>query len=76
MSDLKKGTKISKNFEIDSRVLDLKEIIEAAGNSKSIYVTRWRRASSASFLISWPLRLAYAWMESGCFYTTKKIENE
>lgn len=73
---LAKGTKCSKNFEIDELIDEPIDIIKLANIGKSIYVKNFRRLSPAAFILSMQFRQVVAWMNANNFYTVKKIENE
>jgi hypothetical protein len=71
-----KGTKISKNFEIDKIIDDPIQIMQLANAGKSIYVVNWDRMQPAMFIFNMQFSLVIKWMNNNKFYTVKKINNE
>ena len=68
---MKKGDKISKNFELDVQIKSIKAFVFAVENNPSIY---WRfKVISSSFFLSWHLRPILNSLKAGHFWTVKKI---
>ena len=70
---MKKGDKISKNFELDVQIKSIKSFVFAVENNPSIY---WRfKVTSSAFFLSWHLRTILISLKAGHFWTVKKIIN-
>lgn len=68
---MKKGDKISKNFELHEQINDINSLIFELQNKPSIF---WNfRINSTSFFIGWPLRTIIDSLNKGCFWSVKKI---
>jgi hypothetical protein len=68
---MKIGDKISKNFVLDKQITDMQELALILTTQKSIF---WRhRITSTSFMIGWPFRTLMSSVNSGVFWTVKKI---
>ena len=65
--------KVSKNFETDGLIISANELVKLAREGESIYVTKWKRLSPASFILGMQFRQVMEWINSYTFYKVKRI---
>jgi len=55
-------------------IKDFFTIIKMAKESKAIYVRKWKKHTSASFILGMQFRLVYIWLEDDQFFKFIKDE--
>lgn len=74
METIKKGTVISKNFQIEKCVNNVNQIEEQSLLGKSLYVRTWNRLTPATVILSMQTRLVLRMINSKIIYIVKRIE--